>query len=140
MDELDEKIISLFPGKVVRKDLLGPLRRNLNVPAYVAEYLLGRYCSSDDEEIIEEGIKEVKRILTENYVHPDQSELLKSKVREKGRFSVIDKIKVKLVETEDKYWADLVNLQLSHVNIDEKLVKRYERMLGGTLGYRFIKI
>lgn len=133
MDELDEKIISLFPGKVVRKDLLGPLRRNLNVPAYVAEYLLGRYCSSDDEEIIEEGIKEVKKILTENYVHPDQSELLKSKVREQGRFSVIDKIKVRLVETEDKYWADLVNLQLSHVNIDEKLVQRYERMLGGGL-------
>ena len=93
MDELDEKIISLFPGKVVRKDLLGPLRRNLNVPAYVAEYLLGRYCSSDDEEIIEEGIKEVKRILTENYVHPDQSELLKSKVRKREDLVLLIKSK-----------------------------------------------
>lgn len=133
MDELDNKIISLFPGKVVRKDLLGPLRKNLNVPAYVAEYLLGKYCSSDDQEIIDEGIKEVTKILTENYVRPDQSEVLKSKIKEFGRYNVIDKIKVRLVETEDKYWADFVNLQLSHVNIDEKLVRRYERMLGGGL-------
>lgn len=133
MDELDKKIISLFPGKVVRKDLLGPLRKNLNVPAYVAEYLLGKYCSSDDQEIIDEGIKEVKKILTENYVRPDQSEVLKSKVKELRRFNVIDKVKVRLVETDDKYWADFVNLQLSHVNIDEKLVRRYERLLGGGL-------
>lgn len=133
MDDLDQKIISLFPGKVVRKDLLGPLRKNLNVPAYVAEYLLGKYCSSDDQEIIDEGIKEVKKILTENYVRPDQSEVLKSKVKELRRFNVIDKVKVRLFETEDKYWADFVNLQLSHVNIDEKLVRRYERLLGGGL-------
>lgn len=133
MDELDNKIISLFPGKVVRKDLLGPLRKNLNVPAYVAEYLLGKYCSSDDQEIIDEGIKEVRKILTENYVRPDQSEVLKSKIKEFGRYNVIDKVKVRLIETEDKYWADFVNLQLSHVNIDEKLVRRYERLLGGGL-------
>lgn len=133
MDELDNKIISLFPGKVVRKDLLGPLRKNLNVPAYVAEYLLGKYCSSDDQEIIDAGIEEVTKILTENYVRPDQCEILKSKVKEFGRYNVIDKVKVKLVETEDKYWADFVNLQLSHVNIDENLVRRYERLLGGGL-------
>lgn len=133
MDELDNKIISLFPGRVVRKDLLGPLRKNLNVPAYVAEYLLGKYCSSDDDEIITEGVKEVKKILTENYVRPDQSEILKSKVKEFGKFNVIDKVKVRLVETEDKYWADFVNLQLDHVNIDEDVVRRYERLLGGGL-------
>jgi len=133
LDNLDKKVLSLFPGKVVRKDLLGPLRKHLNVPAYVAEYLLGKYCSSADPEVIAEGIKEVKRILTENYVRPDQAELLKSKVRELGRYTVIDKVKVKLHETEDKYWAELVNLQLSYVNIREDIVRRYERLLGGGL-------
>jgi ATP-dependent Lon protease len=133
MDELDRKVLSLFPGKVVRKDLLGPLRKHLNVPAYVVEYLLGKYCSSGDPEIIAEGIEEVKRILAENYVRPDQAELLKSRVKETGKFRVIDKVKVKLHETEDKYWAELVNLQLNYVNIKEDFVKRYERLLGGGL-------
>jgi ATP-dependent Lon protease len=133
LDELDRKVIALFPGRVVRKDLLGPLRKHLNVPAYVVEYLLGKYCSSDDSEVIAEGIKEVERILTENYVHPDQAELLKSKVKETGRFRVIDKVKVKLHETEDRYWAELVNLQLTYVNIKEDFIRRYERLLGGGL-------
>jgi ATP-dependent Lon protease len=133
MDDLDKKTLSLFPGKVVRKDLLGPLRKHLNVPAYVIEYLLGKYCSSADPEVIAEGRQEVKRILTENYVHPDQAELLKSKVKELGQYRVIDKVKVKLHETEDKYWADLVNLQLNYVNIDDNLIRRYERLLGGGL-------
>jgi len=133
LDELDKKVLSLFPGKVVRKDLLGPLRKHLNVPAYVVEYLLGKYCSSADPDVIAEGIKEVKRILTENYVHPDQAEVLKSKVKELGRYRVIDKVKVKLHEAEDKYWAELVNLQLNYVNISEDLIRRYERLLGGGL-------
>lgn len=133
MDKLDEKILNLFPGKVVRKDLLGPLRKHLNVPAYVVEYLLGKYCSSADPEVINQGVAEVKRILGQNYVHPDQAEILKSKVRETGTYRVIDKVKVKLHETEDKYWAELVNLQLPYVNIKEDLLKRYERLLGGGL-------
>jgi len=133
LDELDRKVLSLFPGRAVRKDLLGPLRKHLNVPAYVVEYLLGKYCSSADPEVIGEGIEEVKRILTENYVHPDQAEVLKSRVKEIGRFRVIDKVKVRLHETEDKYWAELVNLQLPYVNIREDYVKRYERLLGGGL-------
>lgn len=133
LDELDRKVLSLFPGRVVKKDLLGPLRKHLNVPAYVAEYLLGKYCSSADPEVVAEGIKEVKRVLAENYVHPDQAELLKSKVKELGKYRVIDKVKVKLHETEDKYWAELVNLQLARVNIGENLVRRYERILGGGL-------
>ena len=133
LDALDKKLLSLFPGKVVRKDLLGPLRKHLNVPAYVVEYLLGKYCSSADPDVIAEGIKEVKRILTENYVHPDQAEVLKSKVKELGRYRVIDKVKVKLHEAEDKYWAELVNLQLNYVNISEDLIRRYERLLGGGL-------
>ena len=133
LDTLDRKALAVFPGRVVRKDLLGPLRKHLNVPAYVVEYLLGKYCSSADPEVIADGIEEVKRILTENYVHPDQAELLKSRVKEKGRFTIIDKVKVRLHETEDKYWAELVNLQLTYVNIKEDFVKRYERLLGGGL-------
>lgn len=133
LDELDRKALDLFPGRVVRKDLLGPLRKHLNVPAYVVEYLLGKYCSSEDSEVITQGVEEVKKILTKNYVHPDQAELLKAKVKELGRYRVIDKVKVKLYETEDKYWAELVNLQLTYVNIREDLVSHYERLLGGGL-------
>ncbi|MHA1381216.1 MAG: anti-phage BREX system Lon protease BrxL, partial [Candidatus Helarchaeota archaeon] len=131
IDSLDEKILSLFPGKVVRKDLLGPLKGQLNVPTYVLEYLLGKYCSSADFEIIESGLEEVKRILSENYVRPDQNEIVKSLVREKEEYRIIDKVKVRLVETENKYWAELINLQLNHVNIDEKLVITYEKILSG---------
>ncbi len=131
MDKLDRKVLSLFPGKVVRKDLVGPLKGHLNVPTYVLEYLLGKYCSSSDPKTIQQGLKEVKRILSENFVHPDQTELVKSKVREQGRFKVIDKVKARLVETEDRYWAELVNLQLTHVNISEALIQKYEKLLGG---------
>jgi len=131
MDELDRKVLTLFPGKAVRKDLVQPMKGQLNVPTYVLEYLLGKYCSSSDPAVIEEGLKEVKRILTENYVRPDQSEVIKSKVRTAGRHRIIDKVKVRLVETEDKYWADLVNLTLDHVNIYESIVHKYEKLLAG---------
>lgn len=130
-DELDKKVLSLLPGKVVRKNLVTPLKGEYNVPTYVIEYLLGKYCSSGDEKVIAAGLEEVKRILTKNYVSPDQSEVLKSKIREKGSYKVIDKVKVRLVETEDRYWAELVNLQINYVNIDEIFVKRYEKLLSG---------
>lgn len=130
-DDLDRKLLSLFPGKVVRKDLIWPLKGQLNVPTYVLEYLLGKYCSSSDPKVIEAGLEEVKRVLTENYVRPDQNELIKSKIREKGRYKIIDKVKVKLQETEDKYWAELTNLQLSYVNIYENIINKYEKLLGG---------
>jgi len=130
-DNLDRKLLSLFPGKVVRKDLIWPLKGQLNVPTYVLEYLLGKYCSSSDPKVIEAGLEEVKRILTENYVRPDQNELVKSKIREKGRYKIIDKVKVKLQETEDKYWAELTNLQLLNVNIHENIINKYEKLLGG---------
>ncbi|GFP33038.1 ATP-dependent Lon protease, partial [Candidatus Hakubella thermalkaliphila] len=131
MDTLDKKVLSLFPGKVVRKDLLGPLKGQLNVPTYVLEYLLGKYCSSSNEEVILQGLGEVRRILSENYVRPDQSEIFKSQVKERGRHRVIDKVKVKLRETEDRYWAELTNLQLSNVNIGEQWINRYEKLLAG---------
>ena len=133
MDQLDEKLLSLFPGKVVRKDIAQPLKNEFNVPAYVAEYLLGKYCSSRNDEVIKEGLKEVRRILTENYVRPDQSEVLKSWIKEKGRYRVIDKVKARLVETQDKYWAQLVNLQIDHVNIGKGFIRQYEKILAGGL-------
>jgi ATP-dependent Lon protease len=131
MNELDQKIIDNFPGKVVRKDLIAPLKGHLNVPSYVLEYLLGKYCSSAEPEVIEEGLKQVKKILTENYVRPDQSELIKSMIKENTNYTVIDKIKVRLKETEDKYWAELVNLQIASVNIDEEFIKKYPKILVG---------
>lgn len=131
LDALDIKALEHFPGRVVRKDLVSTLKGQVNVPVYVLEYLLGKYCASADEEVIQAGLQEVKRILTEHYVRPDQSEWFKAQVREKGRHRVIDKVKVRLVETEDKYWAQLVNLGIDRVHIGEDLVRRYERLLGG---------
>lgn len=130
-DGLDRKALEHFPGRVVRKGLVSTLKGQLNVPAYVVEYLLGKYCSSADQDVVEAGLQEVRRILTENYVRPDQTEWFKSQVRERGQHRVIDKVKVRLVETEDKYWASLVNLQIDRVHVSEDLVQRYERLLGG---------
>jgi len=101
------------------------------VPTYVLEYLLGKYCSSSDEQVIEAGLNEVKRILAEHYVRPDQAEWFKAQVREREHHRVIDKVKVRLLETEDKYWASLVNINIDRVHISEDLVRRYERLLGG---------
>lgn len=131
IDELDQKVLGLFPGKVVRKDLVGPLKGEFNVPTYVLEFLLGRYCSSADPRAVEEGLQEVRRTLTENYVRPDAPELFKSQVRERGTYRVIDKIRVRLYETEDKYWAELVNLGVGRVHIGEEWLRKYERLLAG---------
>jgi len=130
-DPLDEKILGLFPGKVVRKDLVGPLKGEFNVPNYVLEYLLGRFCSSADPRVVEEGLQEVRRTLTENYVRPDAPELFKSQVRERGTYRVIDKVRVRLHETENKYWGELVNLGVNRVHIGEEWLRRYERLLAG---------
>lgn len=131
VDPLDEKVLGLFPGKIVRKDLVGPLKGEFNVPTYVLEYLLGRYCSSPDPRVVEEGLKEVRRTLTENYVRPDAPELFKSQVRERGTYRVIDKVRVRLYETEDKYWGELVNLGVGRVHIGEEWLRKYERLLAG---------
>jgi len=135
LDALDRKVLDHFAGKVVRKDLVGPLKVEYNVPAYVLEYLLGKYCSTDDPKAVQDGLQEVRRTLSENYVRPDAPELFKSQVREAGPrgYRVIDKVRVRLHETEDKYWAELVNLQINHVHIPEELLRRYERVLAGGL-------
>lgn len=102
MTEFEMKVIENFPGKVVRKDLTSLMKKGANVPTYVLEYLLGMYCATDDEEAIEVGMNKIRRILSENYVRPDQSEYVKSKIKENGQYTIIDKITVVFDEREDK--------------------------------------
>jgi len=131
LDALDQKLAAAFPGQVVRKDLVRRIKGGFNVPVYVLEYLLGRYCSSTDPEIIAEGLDIVRETLANNFVRADESEKLKSLVREQGSHRVIDKVRVRLVETEDKYWAELSNMALGNVHIAENDVRRFDRLLSG---------
>ena len=112
MDNFDSKIIEFFPGKAVRKDLTTLMKKGANVPTYVLEYLLGMYCATDDEEAIAVGLEKIKRILAENYVRPDQSEYVKSKIKENGQYTIIDKITVVFDDREDKYVARFTNLRM----------------------------
>ena len=100
--ELDQLLNEHFAGRVVRKDLTKLIKEGANVPVYVLEYLLGMYCASDDPEIIEQGLGNVKTVLAENYVRPDEAEKVKSLVRERGSYKVIDRVTVKLNERKDK--------------------------------------
>lgn len=131
MEDLNKKLNLHFPGKVVRKDLTKRLREGINVPVFVLEYLLGMYCATDDEQTIQEGVEKVKNILADNYVRPDEAEKVKSKIREKGRYKIIDKVTVKLHEKLDKYMAVLSNLGISGVEISPSYIKKYEKLLAG---------
>ena len=131
MTELDEKILDCFPGKVVRKDLTNLMKKGANVPTYVLEYLLGMYCATDDEDAIVVGLEKIKRILSENYVRPDQSEYVKSKIRENGQYTIIDKITVELDEREDKYVAWFTNLNMDPFEVSSDLVVHNEKLLVG---------
>ena len=131
IEELDTKLNTYFPGKVVRKDLTKLIKEGQNVPIYVLEYLLGMYCATDNDEQIEEGLKRVKSILGENYVRPDESEKIKSKIREIGTYSVIDKLTVKLDEKKDIYVAQFSNLGITSVGISPDYIKNYEKLLAG---------
>ena len=94
MNEFDQKVNEVFAGRVVRKDLSKKIKEGINVPIYVLEYLLGMYCSTDDEDSIKEGVKQVKKILAENYVRPDEAEKVKFKITENGSYTVIDRVDV----------------------------------------------
>ncbi|WP_084600852.1 protease Lon-related BREX system protein BrxL [Methanolacinia paynteri] len=129
--ETDKKLNLYFPGRVVRKDLTKKLKGSNNVPVYVLEYLLGSNCATDDEELIKEGVRKVKRILSDNYVRPDEAELIKSRIRETGYYTVIDKITVHLNERRDVYEAEFSSLGIREIEVDPETVKKYEKLLGG---------
>jgi ATP-dependent Lon protease len=131
MDELSRKLNRYFAGRVVRKDLTKKIKEGANVPVYVLEYLLGMYCATDDEDGINEGVETVKRILAENFVRPDEAEKVKSKIREIGKYTVIDKVSVKLNEKKDIYEAEFSNLGIKGVAISPTYVKQYEKLLCG---------
>lgn len=131
MSELSHKILDSFMGKVVRKDLAFLVKGNLPVPTYVLEYLLGQYCASDDEEMIAAGLEKVKTVIQNNYVHRAASEEVKGKIKEAGRYRIIDKISVQLNDKADQYEADFANLNLSRIPIGSEWVKRNPKLLSG---------
>ena len=128
---LDDLLNQHFAGKVVRKDLTKLVKEGANVPVYVLEYLLGLHCASNDDAIIEDGLKTVKKILAENYVRPDEAEKVKSIIRERGSLKIIDKVTVKLNEKRDVYEALLGNLGTKGVEISTATVRKYEKLLAG---------
>lgn len=131
LDELDLIATEAFPGLVVRKDLLRRTRSTFSVPAFVIEFLLGKYCASTDEEVIREGLEFVRETLAAKYVKPDEREAVKSAIKQHTTYEIIDKISVRLVETHDKYWARLSSLNLDYINVDESEVRTHDRLLMG---------
>lgn len=131
LDDLDRLANEAFPGLVVRKDLLRRMRSAFGVPAFVIEFLLGKYCASTDEEAIREGLEFVRETLSSKYVKPDEREAVKSAIKQRNTYEIIDKISVRLVETHDKYWARLSNLDLDFINVEESQVREHDRLLMG---------
>lgn len=130
-NNIKEKLRCSFDGKIVRKDLTKKLKEGANVPIYVLEFLLGQYCSSDDPNIVESGVDNVKRILADNFVRPDESEKTLSKLRQKGTYTIIDKITVSLNLKYDEYIAEFSNLGITGVPVDESYVEQFDRLLCG---------
>ena len=131
MDALDRKINEVFPGKVVRKDLTALLRRGANVPTFVLEYLLGMYCATDDETAIAAGVEKIRKILAENYVRPEESEKVKSLIRERGEYTVIDKVSAVLDEYKDIYVARFSNLEIEPFVLQSDYAVKYTKILMG---------
>ncbi|MBY6088218.1 protease Lon-related BREX system protein BrxL [Priestia flexa] len=129
--DLDKKLNDVFAGRVVRKDLTNLIKEGANVPIYVLEYLLGMYAATDDEDSIREGLERVKKILSENFVRPDEAEKIKSRIREYGQYSVIDKVTVALNPKIDTYEAEFSNLGLKGVPISSMYVKEFDKLLVG---------
>lgn len=128
---IKEKLRQNFDGKIVRKDLTKKIKEGANVPVYVLEFLLGQYCSSDDEEIIERGIENVKKILADNYVRPDEAQKVLSKLRQQGSHTIIDMVTVDLNLRYDEYEASFSNLGLTGIPISEDYAEKYDRLLCG---------
>ena len=131
LDQLDEKLLEHFRGFVVKKDLVQMLKVGENVPVFVLEYLIANSCSTNDEEAIKKGLDNVKRILSDHYVNPEESALIHSRIKNEGRYKIIDKITVELDTGKDVYWAKLQNSNIKHANISESLVNQHEKMMLG---------
>lgn len=128
LDALDRLANNAFPGRVVRKDLLRRAKVGANVPVYVLEYLLGKYCASDDPDAVEVGLQEVNRQLTDHFVWPDEAGKIQAKLKQKGKYRVIDKVKARLIESENKIWAELINFGSQYVHIPESVWQKYDRL------------
>ena len=124
-DVLDDKVTRVFAGKVVRKDLVRKVKVGANVPVFVLEYLLGKYCASSDEMAIRMGMQVVNDTLAENYIRPDEATKAQSLVKEKGRHTFIDKIKVRI--TDSLYWAEVTNFRHRYVHIPDHYVREFDR-------------
>lgn len=142
---IKKKLRQYYDGRIVRKDLTKSIREGANVPVYVLEYLLGQYCNSDVPEIIDEGVENVKRILRDNYVRPDEAQKIMSLLRERGSYTIIDRISVILNTREDRYEATFSNLGIKGIPVQPSYVKDYDRLLCGgiwcilQLEYEFIE-
>lgn len=129
--EIKLKLRQYFDGKIVRKNLTKKIKEGANVPVYVLEFLLGQYCSSDDESIIEQGVQNVKRILADNFVRPDESQKVLSKLRKKGSYTVIDMITARLDMKRNIYIASFSNLGIDNVLLEDEYPEKYDRLLCG---------
>lgn len=130
-DDLDRKIIEHFPGKIVRKDLTSLMKRGAGIPTYVLEYLLGMYCATDDDAAIANGMARIRKILAENYVRPEESEKIKSRIRELGQYTVIDKVSARLDEYRDLYVAQFTNLSIEPFVMPDEYVRQHTKILTG---------
>ena len=129
MDQLDRMANDVFAGRVVRKDLVRSVKIGHNVPVHVLEFLLGKYCASDDPDVVELGIVVVNDTIQEHIIRPDEAELAKAKVKFKGEHRIIDKVEARL--SDNRFWATLANFNDRWVHIQDDVVKRYERLLQG---------
>lgn len=131
MPQLDQKATSVFAGKVVRKDLVRKVKVGANVPVFVLEYLLGKYCATDDPAAIDAGLRVVNNTLSANFVRPDEANKAQSLVKDKGKHTFIDKVKVRYLAEDDKHWAELVNFGHKFVHVPEHYLRDYDRLLMG---------
>lgn len=130
-DSLDGKVMEVFAGRAVRKDLTALMKRTANVPTYVIEYLLGMYCSTGDAEAVEEGLERIRKILTQNYVRPDESEFVKHKIADLGRYTIIDKLEARFNEFKGIYFASFANFTIGELTVSKEIVREYPKMLTG---------
>src|SRR5215475_11921485 len=131
MAEQEQKVTTIFAGKVVRKDLVRKVKVGANVPVFVLEYLLGKYCATDDSAALEAGLRVVNMTLAANFVRPDEANKAQSMVKDKGKHTFIDKVKVRYLADDDKHWAELVNFGHRYVHFPEPYLRQYDRLLMG---------